>query len=402
MKSNINVLFLSCGTSEGHNHAAHAIGDALKDRGISDDLANPIALYSQRVGDYIDSTYNRMIQKTPEVFNLLYRVRELYGKSGLHSPVYNALAWCADRLRYYIEENHYSAVICIHLYALEIMTADRKNSACKVPCFGVLTDYTCIPFAEETYLDRYFIPHSDIIEELVRKGISKDKIYPTGIPVSKPFTKHIEKTAARNALGIPIDVPFILIMGGSAGCGNVVKMCRWLLKYPGEWLAVIIIGRNKETFEMLKKRFQKKKSILPILYTDNVNLYMAAADVVLTKPGGLASTEAAVLNIPLIHFHGGKWIATAFGVLTALIPQTYIVLLLTTLYILACLFIRGQPIREKVFLLFGLISVIYFLALKKISFAIGCGMIEGITAFCHRRKNPTQKEAVISFNDKCR
>lgn len=76
MKSNINVLFLSCGTSEGHNHAAHAIGDALKDRGISDDLANPIALYSQRVGDYIDSTYNRMIQKTPEVFNLLYRVRE--------------------------------------------------------------------------------------------------------------------------------------------------------------------------------------------------------------------------------------------------------------------------------------------------------------------------------------
>lgn len=99
---------------------------------------------------------------------------------------------------------------------------------------------------------------------------------------------------------------------------------------------------------MLKKRFQKKKSILPISYTDNVNLYMAAADVVMTKPGGLASTEAAVVNIPLIHFHGGKWIAAAFGVLTALIPQTYIVLLLTTLYILACLFIRGQPIREKV------------------------------------------------------
>lgn len=57
---------------------------------------------------------------------------------------------------------------------------------------------------------------------------------------------------------------------------------------------------------------------------------------------------------------------------------------------------------QKVFLLFGLNSVIYFLALKKISFAIGRGMIEGITAFCHRRKNPTQKEAEISFNDKCR
>ena len=81
----------------------------------------------------------------------------------------------------------------------------------------------------------------------------------------------------------------------------MTRICRELLQYPGEWLAGVMTGRNGELFQALTRQFSKGKKIRLIPYTDKVNLYMAAADVIITKPGGLSSTEAAVANVPLIH-----------------------------------------------------------------------------------------------------
>ena len=296
-----NILILSCGTGDGHNRAAQAIAEALEHREISYTFINPITLYDKRAGKWVDAAYNRMIQKRPGAFNLLYQAGSVYSSRGWSSPVYSSIAHCADRLSGYIEENAFSAVICTHLFAMEAMTAARKTKACRIPRFGLVTDYTCIPFTAETCMDGFFIPQSDLLEEFVREGIQREKIYPTGIPVSTTFTEHPEKAAACRALQIPEDKPFILVMGGGAGSGNMAQICRELLQYPGEWLAGVMTGRNHSLFQSLDRQFSNEKAIRLIPYTEKVSLYMAAADVILTKPGGLSSTEAAVANIPLIH-----------------------------------------------------------------------------------------------------
>ena len=64
-------------------------------------------------------------------------------------------------------------------------------------CYGIITDYTCIPFTEETDMDAFFIPHADLLEEFTAKGIRTDRLVPTGIPVSARFCGKTPKDQAR-------------------------------------------------------------------------------------------------------------------------------------------------------------------------------------------------------------
>lgn len=106
---------------------------------------------------------------------------------------------------------------------METLTAIRKSGDFTVPCYGVLTDYTCIPFLAETDLDGYFIAHEDLRAELVEKGIPSDRIIVTGIPVDEKFAHHMEKAAARNYLAIPQNQDVFLIMSGGIGVGNAAR-----------------------------------------------------------------------------------------------------------------------------------------------------------------------------------
>ena len=100
------------------------------------------------------------------------------------------------------------------------------------------------------------------------------------------------------------------------------------------------------------------------------------------------------------RFCGGKCIATAFGVLAALIPETWIFFLLAALYVLSCIFIRTNSMRVRsriVFLLFGLFSAIYFTVTGQMTFAIGCGLIAAMAAYRHRKKGTSIKDLFPSF-----
>ena len=78
------------------------------------------------------------------------------------SPVYYANSKYAPGLREYIEGKGFDAVVSTHLFPMEALTAIRKKGGFNIPCYGVLTDYTCIPFFGETKLDGYFIPHEEL------------------------------------------------------------------------------------------------------------------------------------------------------------------------------------------------------------------------------------------------
>lgn len=97
------------------------------------------------------------------------------------------------------------------------------------------------------------------------------------------------------------------------------------------------------------------------------------------------------------HFHGGKCIATAFGVLAALMPETWIVFLLGGLYLFFCVFVRAISMRKRsrrVFFLFGLLSTVYFTVIRQLAFAIGCGVIAAVAVYRHRKKEVSALEDV--------
>lgn len=252
----------------------------------------------------VSSVYNNMIKKTPSLFGVLYKLGDCYCATNLPSPVYWANARYADALRAYILGNGFDTVICTHLYGMEVMTAIRQDPEFTIPCYGVLTDYTCIPFLEETKLDGYFVPHETVRNQMIRKGIPGNAIVTTGIPVDKCFAEHAKKADARQKLRIPQDKKIFLVMTGGIGCENMEGLCDGLLEgLQSDGLIYVLTGKNENLKNRLDRKYQSIPQMRTVSFTRQVSLYMAASDVLLSKPGGLSSTEAAVANIPLVHVH---------------------------------------------------------------------------------------------------
>ena len=213
----MKVLILSTGTGEGHNSAAKAVKEQFEKRGIPCELADVLNFASDKAGAYGRRIYIWSTVRAKKVFAGAYRVGRAISSARLKSPVYFANALYADKLCSYITENGYDTVVMPHLFPAEAMTWLLRQHKLDVQTYFIATDYTCIPFTEETKVDYYFIPHEELTTEFIKRGIPAEKLVPTGIPVSERFLKLPEKREARGQLGIPADKSCILMMTGSMG-----------------------------------------------------------------------------------------------------------------------------------------------------------------------------------------
>lgn len=295
---------MTCSTGEGHNSAAHALETALLDRKISCEIADPVSFQSERMKHLVSSMYNNLIKKAPAVFGAVYKLGDFYASKNLPSPVYWANSQYADTLKAYILDNGFDTVVCTHLYGMEVMTAIRQDPSFTIPCYGVLTDYICIPFTDETRLDGYFVPNEDTKQELIHKGMPADRVFTTGIPVNSAFSEHIDMVSARKELDIPQDKKVFLVMTGGIGCENMMGLCDNLLhSLKSDGIIYVLTGKNDNLKNKLDEKYRSTGRFYTVSFTKQVSLYMAASDVLISKPGGLSSTEAAVANIPMVHVH---------------------------------------------------------------------------------------------------
>lgn len=178
----------------------------------------------------------------------------------------------------------------------------KRKNLLHIPAVAVGTDYTCIPFWEETNMDYYVIPHDDLTDEFAKRGIPENKLLPLGIPVRQAFCTRTAKAAARTRLHLPSDVPIFLVMSGSMGFGKLAVFAAELaIRCHNNEHIVIICGNNTKIKRILQNEFKFNKRVHIIGYTNQVSLFMDACDVIYTKPGGLTSTEALVKNIPIVH-----------------------------------------------------------------------------------------------------
>lgn len=297
----MRTLILSCSTGEGHNSAANAIYEELINRNEKVFLKDALSFGNKNIEKVVKSFFNGVAVNNPNVFGIMYKAGSIVSNHIIKSPVYLANLTYADKLYKYIVDNKIDAVLCTHLFPMEALTYLKRTKKLKSKCYAILTDYTRIPFIEETELDGYFIPHEDLKSEFVKKGISSSKIYSTGIPVSKKFIKKYEKQEAKKILNLPIDKKILLIMGGGVGCGNIVPIVESLTcECDVSTLCVVLTGKNKSLKKAIEKDFNKEK-VLAVDFTKKVEIYMDACDILLSKPGGLSSTEAAVKEVALIH-----------------------------------------------------------------------------------------------------
>ena len=297
----MKALILSCNTGEGHNSAGRAIAEAMTWQGDEAYVMDYLTLAGEGVSRLVGDGNVQIVKKTPKLFGLVYKLGMLFSKLVKKSPVYYVNGRMAKYLNQYLKEHPVDVLVMPHLYPAETITY-MKRKGMKLPLtVAVMTDYTCIPFCEETDVDYYIAPHESLIKPCVRRGLPKEKLVPLGIPVSRICRREISKEAAREKLLLSPVKKYILVAGGSMGAGDMKKMVECLLKATKEEELIIICGSNTKVENQLKKAFGSEKRARILGFTTQMNLYMKACDVLFTKPGGLTSTEGAVAGIPMVH-----------------------------------------------------------------------------------------------------
>ena len=299
-KTNLGkVLILSCGTGGGHNSAAKAIKECLIEKGVNVDFIEYLDIINPKIRKKVNNLYIKSTKANGKIFKVVYKLGEIYQKTNLKSPVYALNFLNKNRLYKYIIENNYKYIITTHLFAAQTLTAIKKEH--KIKFMEVATDYVCIPFWEETNSDHFIIPCIDLQEDFIKKGINKEKLLSYGIPTAKTYREKYNKEDCKKELGLDTSKKYVLILTGSMGFGNVEEMLKELNKNIDDITFIISTGHNSKLLKVLSDKYKETENVIILPFTDKISQYMKCSEIILTKPGGLTTTEIATLRKPFIH-----------------------------------------------------------------------------------------------------
>lgn len=300
----METLILSCSTGGGHNSAARAMAEELSRRGHTVTILDSYELVGERLASTVGNAYVRLVQKAPALFGVVYKLGGLYRRTPFHSPVYWANGKMVKYLRQYLQEEHFDLIICTHIFPGEILAHMRNDGLTVPPVILIATDYTCIPFTEETDSDWFVVPSQEVVKDFSKRRIKKERILPLGIPVRESFRTPMSRQEARSRLGLDPELCYLLLSGGSIGAGKIRTAIRVLARYlkrHEEVRLLVICGNNEKLFGRLRRRYARHEQITIMESTSEMAVYMRACDLFISKPGGLSSTEGAVAGIPMIH-----------------------------------------------------------------------------------------------------
>jgi processive 1,2-diacylglycerol beta-glucosyltransferase len=305
MKSKPRVLLLSASSGAGHVRAAQALEKAFAARGDCVvehiDTIEYVSKLFQRV---YDRAYISMVRRAPELMGLVY---ERTDQPWQHARRRLAM----DRLNTgpmirLLKRVQPDLCVCTHFLAAEIVAwliAKRKLRAHNAI---VVTDYDVHAMWLCRTVDRYYVAIDEAAEYLARIGVPREKLHVTGIPIDPLFAKPLDRGEARRALGLDADAAVILVSAGGYGIGPVEQLVNGLLALQKPWQIVAIAGKAEKARKRLEEISRQAGKLpngslrlVPLGFTTDMDKYMAAADLLVGKAGGLTTSEALARALPM-------------------------------------------------------------------------------------------------------
>ena len=300
----MSTLILTCNTGEGHNSCAKAIKEVYDSHGEPCEIVDALIFVSEWFSGFAHRVHTSMYQKHPKVFKVGYVFTQKHNglTTARGSIPYRILERGVERLHDYIVGHHITNIICVHPLLMMLLTALQQKYSIDCRTAYVATDYTCCPGIKDSQPQICFVPDQSLADEFICGNISPDRIIPAGIPVRQQFYKTMEKNAAKRYLGIPEQKTHLLMMCGSMGCGPVDELLA-LLHDQVDAYVTVVCGTNEELQRRLAQKYAACSHIHILGFVEDMSLLMDSADVFVTKPGGLSSTEAAVKCIPMVFIN---------------------------------------------------------------------------------------------------
>ncbi|MCK9479305.1 MAG: glycosyltransferase [Firmicutes bacterium] len=291
----MKVLLLSVTAGQGHHQTAMAISEELTKRGMQCETLDILKYIDPIICEVVSKSYLMSTKHLPIAYGSFYSLAERNEakKEKLLSRLTSTAV--SKRVAKYIEQSKPDVIICTHVFAAQVLTHVEKFNGLTI---GIVTDFTIHPYWEETALDFYVIASELLMLHAEKKGIDAGKLLPIGIPIHEKFSGRIPKAEARKQLGIK-DKITILVMSGSMGYGNIVQHIKRMDTVNLDFQILCVCGKNLRAKKNIYK-IETTREIYAYGYVDNIDIMMDAADVIITKPGGLTVSEALAKRLPMI------------------------------------------------------------------------------------------------------
>jgi len=305
MNTKPRVLLLSATSGAGHVRAAQALEKAFLARGDCVvehiDALQHVSKLFQRI---YDKAYISMVRRAPELMGLLYeRTDEPWHHPRRRLALDRLNAQPMIRLLKRIQPD---LCVATHFLPAEIIAwliAKRKLRARNAI---VVTDYDVHAMWLCRTVDRYYVAIDEAAEYLARIGVPRETLRITGIPIDPLFAKPLDRFEARKHLGLAAEATVILMAAGGYGIGPVEQLVKDLLALERPWQIVAIAGKS----EKIRKRLEEvaraagklqdgSSKLCPVGFTTEMDQYMAAADLLVGKAGGLTTSEALARALPM-------------------------------------------------------------------------------------------------------
>ncbi len=252
------------------------------------------------VSRVVSDGYLQMVKTIPQMYRYIYHRAERATEVGPFRTW--AHQFTAGNLRALIERERPDVVVCTHAFPCGAMAEYKRLYDDALPVVGIVTDFAVHAFWIHRNIDGYVVASESIREQMIARGVTPERVLAAGIPVCSEFVSPAAPhTRLRERLNLPLDRDVVLLMGGGLGIGPLERMMRALEGVQAPIAAVVIAGRNKRTERrVLAAAEGVGYPVRALKFVDNVYDYMHAADVLVTKPGGLTAAEALVAGLPMV------------------------------------------------------------------------------------------------------
>lgn len=263
--------------------------------------------YINRVIDKVcGSTYSKITKDIPWFWGKIYY--------NTQEPIFERILSLSNKVLSYklgklLKEFNPDIIISTHFFVSHMCSILKQKEKINSKLATVITDYGEDPYNEwisnHKFVDYIFVAHDKIKNKLIEKGIPSNKIFDTGIPISDKFLLNYNKPQILNELNLDEHKKTVLFFGGGElglGKSKTLEIFECIVKNFPNIQLITISGKNealKNNFEKIVTKNNRNTNIKILGFTDKVAEFMSVSDLVITKPGGLTSTEALVSNLPL-------------------------------------------------------------------------------------------------------
>ncbi len=334
----MKVIILSASTGGGHMSAANAISEYLSEQNIEAKVVDTLKYISPILNKTITETYEFLAKKSPKLWKFMYNSSN---HRAINKIVSSSNSLISRKLMPLLRNFKPDLIISTHPFATEMISKLKSSDKIDAPLICVMTDYAPHRTWVSSGVNAYVVANDSMIEPMQKMGVNPDIIYPFGIPVDEEFFAQKSKKEILSQMDLSPALPTLLIMAGSCGFANMESVYKKLQKSKLDFQIIIITGKNPRLYNNMQnlisgskpqkhhefipkfkikninlhnlrifKNFIKKESekvtitkpTKIIYFTNEVSKYMAAADIIITKPGGLTISEALACNLPMALF----------------------------------------------------------------------------------------------------